>query len=305
MTAGNEKIMPVRSMTGFGSGSCGDASCRIDIELKAVNNRYFDVSLRVPMTLRRLEPLITEKLSAQKMRGKIDVSLKYATKGDNGASFAVNKVLLKNYLQALNEAGQEIGANMANLAVQEVLQITSYPGIIELQEAELDYEHLSILVSEALEKALDEFIAMKEKEGEKLVQDISKRAAKIRDFAAALSDLAPQLIEQQHNRLCDLLHEHLKENEVDEARLVQEVALYGEKINYTEEIVRLDSHLSQFEATIKKGGNIGRKLDFIVQEMNREINTTASKANSAQASRLAVEIKSEIEKIREQIQNIE
>lgn len=294
-------------MTGFGAASCEKKNYTISIEIKSVNNRYKDVSTHLPLGLRSLEALINERLNEYSLRGKIDIYVSFADNSGNNKSFTVDKGLVKSYKKALLAVAGIVSPAVPKkaLSISEIIELSAYPGILTREDKLPNVKDLQKDFADTLEKALKVFIKMKTTEGANLCHDILYRLAIINKATNALCKLAPAIVEKYRQNLISMLGEYLKADVLDQTRIIQETAIYAEKTNYTEETTRLKSHLDQFKQTLKDGGSIGRKLDFIVQEMNREINTIASKANSAKAGQLVVDVKGEIEKIREQIQNIE
>lgn len=294
-------------MTGFGTAACDKENYKITIEIKSVNNRYKDVSAHLPMGLRSLEQVINDCLNKYSLRGKIDIYVNFIDKTGDSNSITVDRNLVSAYQKALAKIADIINSKplSGNMSIHELIAVAAYPGILTREDKIPDIESLRDDFISTLEGALSVFLQMKATEGKNLCHDILYRIDIIRKKTGCLCDLNPAIVEKYRQNLITTLGEYLNANEIDQTRIIQEAAIYAEKTNYTEETTRLKSHLDQFEQTLKTCGNIGRKLDFIVQEMNREINTIASKANSSQAGQLVVDVKGEIEKIREQIQNIE
>ncbi|WP_132547830.1 YicC/YloC family endoribonuclease [Pectinatus cerevisiiphilus] len=297
----------VRSMTGFGAAVCEKEDYKITIEVKSVNNRYKDVSAHLPAGLRTLEPLINDHLNKYSLRGKIDIYVNFVDYADDNKIFIVDKELVLSYQKALSEIAAIVNSAplQKGLSVNDLIALSAYPGVLTREDKVPNVEYLKEDFTKTLEEALSVFIQMKTVEGANLCRDILYRLSIIREKTDCLCDLNPAIVEKYRQNLITALGEYLNANDIDQTRIIQETAIYAEKTNYTEETTRLKSHLIQFEQTLTSCGNIGRKLDFIIQEMNREINTIASKANSAEAGQLVVDVKGEIEKIREQIQNIE
>ena len=296
-----------RSMTGFGSAQFDDGQYKIGVEMKAVNNRYRDVSVRMPSTLRSLETDIISVLNEYNLRGKIDIYINFVNNSDNKKQLSVDKDLLAAYYNSLQEIETVIKKLHKKTKFDKVslLDLAAYPGIINEEDVQLNLEEIKPLLLNTVAKATEAFIQMKMIEGENLKKDLNKRITVIADLVQQIRTAAPERLENYRSHLIETLHSLLAETDIEESRIIQECAIMADKMDITEELVRMDSHLQQFDETLNTKGNIGRKMDFIVQEMNRETNTMASKANNALIAKLVVEIKSELEKIREQIQNIE
>lgn len=296
-----------RSMTGFGSAQFDDGKYKIGVEIKAVNNRYRDISVRMPSILRPLETNIIGVLNGYDLRGKIDIYINFLDNSDNKKQLSVDKDLVVAYYNSL----QEIEATVKKLHKKakfdkiSLIDLATYPGIINEEDVQLNLEEIKPLLLNTVKDATDVFVKMKTVEGENLKKDLINRIAIITNLVQQIRTTAPERLENYRNHLIETLNNLLAETDIEENRIVQECAIMADKIDITEELVRMDSHLQQFNETLNTQGNIGRKMDFIVQEMNRETNTMASKANNAVIAKLVVEIKGELEKIREQIQNIE
>ncbi len=290
----------IRSMTGFGRGTYECEGREYLIEIKSVNHKYSDISIRMPKTLNSLENRIRKEIDKVISRGKIDVYIEFQNFSDKGVNLKFNKELAKTYIQNLQELGRETGINFD----LNVIDISKMPDILKKDEEtdeELIYSELVI----ALKEALDNFIAMREKEGERLVQDIKNRNDMISSKINEISSFSAGLVEEYVVKLETRIKELLKTDVVDETRLAQEIVIFSDKCSIEEELTRLKSHIAQLYELLKASSPIGKKIDFLIQEMNRETNTIASKANSIDITNLVIEVKTEIENIREQIQNIE
>lgn len=296
-----------RSMTGFGSTQFDDGKYKIGVEMKAVNNRYRDVSVRMPNMLRSLEPDIVGVLNEYNLRGKIDIYINFVDNSDNKKQLSVDRNLLVAYYNSLQEIENTIKKAYKKSKFDKIslVDLASYPGIVNEEDVQLNLEEIKPLLLKTVKEATEAFVKMKEIEGENLKKDLTKRIAVIADLVEQIRLVAPERLVNYRNHLMEVLNGLLAETDIEESRIVQECAIMADKIDITEELVRMDSHLQQFGESLNAKGNIGRKMDFIVQEMNRETNTMASKANNANIAKLVVEIKGELEKIREQIQNIE
>lgn len=291
----------IKSMTGFGAGDAETADFKVHIEVKAVNQRFLETNYHMPYSMNMFENQLTKKIKEYASRGKLDINIRFQDLRDKAVTVKVDKGLVAAYGQAL----QEISSQLELSAPVTAAQIASYPDVLKLNEENADLEAAQPVLMQAMEQALASFVAMREAEGQNIQRDLLARIATLENFVGELEKLAPEIVAAYRQRLENLLREYLAKEDIEESRIIQEVALFTDKVNYTEETVRLRSHFDQFRQIITAGEPVGRKLDFLIQEMNREINTVASKANSAGAAQFVVDVKSEIEKIREQIQNIE
>lgn len=291
----------IKSMTGFGAGDAETADFKVHIEVKAVNQRFLETNYHMPYSMNMFENQLTKKIKEYASRGKLDINIRFQDLRDKAVTVKVDKGLVAAYGQAL----QEISSQLELSAPVTAAQIASYPDVLKLNEENADLEAAQPVLMQAMEQALESFVAMREAEGQNIQRDLLARIGTLENFVGELEKLAPEIVAAYRQRLENLLREYLAKEDIDESRIIQEVALFTDKVNYTEETVRLRSHFEQFRQIITAGEPVGRKLDFLIQEMNREINTVASKANSAGAAQFVVDVKSEIEKIREQIQNIE
>ncbi|MDY5330813.1 MAG: YicC/YloC family endoribonuclease [Anaerovibrio sp.] len=291
----------IKSMTGFGAGDAETADFKVHIEVKAVNQRFLETNYHMPYSMNMFENQLTKKIKEYASRGKLDINIRFQDLRDKAITVKVDKGLVAAYGQAL----QEISSQLELSAPVTAAQIASYPDVLKLNEENADLEAAQPVLMQAMEQALESFVAMREAEGQNIQRDLLARIDTLENFVGELEKLAPEIVAAYRQRLENLLREYLAKEDIEESRIIQEVALFTDKVNYTEETVRLRSHFDQFRQIITAGEPVGRKLDFLIQEMNREINTVASKANSAGAAQFVVDVKSEIEKIREQIQNIE
>lgn len=291
----------IKSMTGFGAGDAETADFKVHIEVKAVNQRFLETNYHMPYSMNMFENQLTKKIKEYASRGKLDINIRFQDLRDKAVTVKVDKGLVAAYGQAL----QEISSQLELSAPVTAAQIASYPDVLKLNEENADLEAAQPVLMQAMEQALESFVAMREAEGQNIQRDLLARIDTLENFVGELEKLAPEIVAAYRQRLENLLREYLAKEDIEESRIIQEVALFTDKVNYTEETVRLRSHFDQFRQIITAGEPVGRKLDFLIQEMNREINTVASKANSAGAAHFVVDVKSEIEKIREQIQNIE
>lgn len=291
----------IRSMTGYGRAQQIVQGRDILVEIKSVNHRFFELSSRVPRTLGYLEEKIKSALNGKIARGKVDVNVSVLTLEAGTAQVEINHDLARSYLGSIRALGQDLG-----LADDVTLtSLTRFSDIFLVRRTEEDEDAVWDGVRTVLEQALERFLAMREAEGVRLREDVLQRLATIETCVADVEVQSPKTVEDYRSRLYARLSELLADRQIDDARILTEAAVFAEKTAVAEETVRLRSHIGQFRAILAQGGAVGRKLDFLVQELNREANTIGSKAQDIDIARLVVEIKSEIEKIREQIQNIE
>ena len=291
----------LKSMTGYGCGEYSDETHRIQVEIRSVNHRYGDISVRMPRKLLCLEDEVRKAVSAALKRGKIDVTVVLEEFGQAAKSIRADRELAAAYGRALREIGEALGI----AAGERAADIAKYPDVLKVEDAPADVDAIRGKLLAAVRAAVERQLAMRQAEGENMAADLSARVNNLEIYVDAIEQRAPQIVEAYEARLRARLAELLDAAQIDEARLVQEAALFADRVNFTEETVRLRSHFAQFRAVLRAGEAVGRKLDFIVQEMNREANTIASKANDATVTNSVVDMKSEIEKIREQVQNIE
>jgi len=291
----------IKSMTGYGRYESIDAQKKIVIDLRSVNHRYCDINIKVSRMYSYLEDKIKDYVGKRVHRGKIDVSVYFESYESQKKAVSLDEGLLQNYYEVLRDIqrscnlGGEIGLS----------DLTRFSDIFIVRQEEEDQEAVWSMVSGCLEKAVDDFEAMREREGARMANDLRMRAQNVLTELSRVEELAAQAANQYADRLRERMRELLGDTPVDESRFLTEVALMADKLCVSEETVRLRSHFVEMENILKETGGIGRKLDFLVQEMNREINTIGSKANDLTVAKCVVNMKAEIEKLREQIQNIE
>ena len=291
----------IRSMTGYGKGILSIDGREYQVEIKSVNHRYLDINIKMPRTLSYLEEVVKKEISEKIKRGKIDVFITFENNSQEGKNIKINKELAKIYIKQLKELAQE--ENISNNI--EVIDIAKFPDILTIKIDEED-EKIKNEIIQATQEATDKIIEMKSIEGQKIAQDLLARIEKIENKIEEISKKSTGLIEEYVVKLEKRIKEILKTESVDETRLAQEVVIYADKCSIEEEITRLKSHIYQFKNLIADNNEtIGKKLDFIIQEMNRETNTIGSKANNLEITNGVIDIKTELEDIREQIQNIE
>ncbi|MGN1197543.1 MAG: YicC/YloC family endoribonuclease [Acetatifactor sp.] len=291
----------IKSMTGFGRCEVAENNRKFTVEMKAVNHRYLDVNIKMPKSLNFFESAIRTELKNYISRGKVDVFITYEDFSEKTSSVRYNKELAKEYLTYLNSMAEDFGLDNDI----RVSTLSKYPEIFVMEEAGIDEEELWKGVREAVDGAAEMFVKSRITEGENLKNDLIEKLDNMLKLVDFISERSPQIVTEYRRRLEDKVKELLGDNTVDEARLLTEVTIFADKVCVDEEIVRLRSHIETAKNALQEGGSIGRKLDFIAQEMNREANTTLSKSNDLEISNCAIELKTEIEKVREQIQNIE
>lgn len=293
--------MSVKSMTGFGRGVGSFGGLDFTVDIKSVNHRFFDFSARIYKDYAFLEEPIKSRIAKSIARGKVDVYFHTEKSLENAELIAtIDEGLVKAYLNAADQ--------LADLGVKNDLgasRILTLPDVLTIRQPEVSEDEITASVLSAVDCALEAFINMREVEGEKLKTDLTDNLSFIAEAVERVEVLAPESVQAYRQRLEDKIRETLGDRDVEESRLLTEVAVFADKVAVDEETVRLKSHLSQFRDLLEEGGPIGKKLDFLIQEMNREINTIGSKCNSIEITRIVVDVKSCIEKIREQIQNVE
>ena len=291
----------LRSMTGFGRSKYENEGREYLVEIKSVNNRYSDINIKMPREISFLEEKVKKTIASAISRGKIDVFITFSNNSEKGKSIKINTELAKKYIEQLRKLQKETNV-IDNISI---IDISKMPEVLKLRVEDDDEELLWKELSICLNNALDNFIKMRETEGEKIKEDLEKRANTVLEKVKLISKISTGLVEEYIEKLEKRVNELLKTTVVDEARLAQEIVIYSDKCSIEEELTRINSHISQFFKLIEEKNPVGKKIDFLIQEMNRETNTIGSKANNLEITNLVVEIKTEIENIREQIQNIE
>lgn len=291
----------IRSMTGFGRCETVINSREFTVEIKSVNHRYFEFNCRTTRGYNFLEDKLKNYVAQKVSRGKIDMFVSLSAGEDSPAEVTVNHNLAAGYINAMKELGKTYGlSNDITIST-----IARYPDIFSVHKAAEDEEQVLADVLQAVDIALDSFVSMREAEGEKLKTDILSRAKTIIDTVEKIEERSPETVSAYEKRLKEKIEETLADKDVDEQRVLTEVAVFADKVAVAEETVRLRSHFDQLEKFMNSSEPVGRKIDFIIQEMNREANTIGSKVQDAELAHMVVDIKAEIEKIREQVQNIE
>ena len=291
----------IRSMTGYGSAKGTVAGFAITIELRSVNNRYLDLGIKLPRGFLFAESEIKNYIQKKVSRGKLDFFLTLDSADSDQTRIRVNTRLAEAYRNAITEIGQDLGLP----ASVSALDIARFSDVLSLEKEELDQDAFLEQLFPLLDTALSDFNAMRAREGEKLAEDLLQKADRIEEMVQAVERQAPSTVSAYRERLEAKLQEVLADTSAAEERVIAEAAIFADRVATDEETVRLHSHLSQFRKLMAEGSPIGRKLDFLIQEFNREANTIGSKCQDSEIAYLVVELKSEIEKIREQVQNIE
>jgi len=288
-------------MTGFGRCEISDENRKIIVEMKAVNHRYCDINIRMPKKLAFFETAMRNLIKKYVQRGKIDIFITYEDHTEAGICLKYNEDLAKEYYKQLNRLSQQF--NIANDI--KASSLSGYPEVFSLEEQTINEEELWKLLETALEGACERFVESRIIEGEDLKTDMLMKLDSMLEVVNYIEEDSPEIIAKYKEKLQRKVEEMLADHTIDENRLLTEVAIFADRTSIDEEIVRLRSHIQNTKETLMAGGSVGRKLDFVAQEMNREANTILSKANNLIVSNRAIDLKTNIEKVREQIQNIE
>uniref|UniRef100_UPI0040565326 YicC/YloC family endoribonuclease n=1 Tax=Acetatifactor sp. TaxID=1872090 RepID=UPI0040565326 len=291
----------IKSMTGFGRCEIAENNRKFTVEMKSVNHRYLDVNIKMPKKLNFFESAIRAELKKYIARGKVDMFITYEDFSENTSSVRYNKEIAEEYLGYLRQMAQEFELDDDI----RVSTLSKYPEVFTMEEQSIDEEELWKSLQKAIDGASEMFVQSRIAEGENLRDDLIEKLDGMLGMVDFIEERSPKIIAEYKQKLEDKVKELLGDASVDENRLLTEVTIFADKACVDEEIVRLRSHIETTKKTLLEGGSIGRKLDFIAQEMNREANTTLSKSNDLEISNCAIELKTEIEKVREQIQNIE
>ncbi len=290
----------IKSMTGYGKANLEKNERRYQIEIKSVNHRYLDISVKMPRQLSYLEEPIKKAIGNKIKRGKVDVFVTFENNSLEGQEIKINTELASAYIKELKKLAESENI----LADIQVNDIARYPDVLNIKNNQ-DDEIIKQELLEVSQIAIDNLVEMRQVEGTKMAEDIKQRLDYIQEKVKQISKLSTGLIEEYVVKLEERLKQILKGQEIDQARLAQEVVIYADKCSVEEEVTRLNSHISQFHSLINSSEPMGKKLDFIIQEMNRETNTIGSKANNLEITDRVIDLKTQIENIREQIQNIE
>lgn len=291
----------IKSMTGFGRYETVTDEYRIAVEIKSFNHRYCDLNIKLPKKFNEIENTLRMMMKEIAERGKVDVYVSYEDYAGKGTHVHYHPQIAKEYVKVAAQVAEEFELHNS-LSAERLL---GFADVISLEEESNDLESVFPIVTQTLQKAGEQFIASREREGEQLYQDIKGKLAYLLTLVAQVEERSPQMLQEHRQKLLEKVQELLGDRKIDEGILATELIVYADKVCVDEETVRLRSHIDAMSETLDMQEAIGRKLDFIAQEMNREANTILSKANDKELSGIAINLKTEIEKIREQIQNIE
>ena len=290
----------IKSMTGYGKSNMSKNLREYQVEIKSVNHRYLDVSIKMPRSLSYLEEEIKKAVSAKLTRGKVDVFITFNNNSLEGRDIKINTEIARMYIKELKDLAESEGI-VADIPVTEISKL---PDVLTIQNNQ-DDETIKNELLEVTNKAIENLVEMRKVEGEKIAQDLLERIQDIEGKVKKISSLSTGLIEDYVVKLNTRIKELLQDQEIDEARLAQEVVIYADKCSIEEEVTRLNSHIYQFRDLLNSNEAVGKKLDFMIQEMNRETNTIGSKANNLEITNEVINMKTQLENIREQVQNIE
>jgi uncharacterized protein (TIGR00255 family) len=288
-------------MTGFGRGSASSDGRSITIELKSVNHKYLDLNFRLPRSLNYLEETLRTAISAKLSRGHLDINLSYMNTREDAKSITLDSSLIAQYIEAGNSVAQQF--NVENdLTVTTLLR---FPDVVNIADSQDDEEEVKKLALSAVSQALSELAAMRVREGNNIYEDIIGKLKYLELLHKQMQERAPMVVAQYSQRLHERISAWLNEVDIDKARIATEIALFADKVSIDEELVRIKSHLNEFNAMLNSTLPVGRSMDFLTQELTREFNTIGSKANDSELAKMVITAKAEVEKIREQVQNIE
>lgn len=291
----------IKSMTGFGRHEICNEKRKITVEMKSVNHRYLDVTIKMPKKLNFFEATIRNELKSYIQRGKVDMFITFEDYSEENVTIKYNKDIASEYLKYLHQMAEEF-------SLEEDIRVSTlsrYPEVFSMEESTQDEEEIWKELKECIDKAAEGFVEARKTEGENLKNDLIGKLDGMLKNVAIIEERSPQIIAEYKEKLRLKVEEMLGNTQIDEARILTEVTLFADKVCVDEELVRLHSHIQATKDALVEGGSVGRKLDFIAQEMNREANTILSKCNDLEISNVAIELKTDIEKVREQIQNIE
>lgn len=291
----------IKSMTGFGRSEIVKGNRKISVEIKSVNHRYLEAGIKMPKKLNVFESRMRDLLKKYATRGKIDIFINYEDDSENQVNLKFNQNIADEYMSIFNNMSEKY--NLKN--DMTVGGLARFPEVITMDEVQEDEEELWHFIEEAMKAALEQFVNTRILEGENLKKDILGKLDHMEELVAFVEKRSPEIMKEYRSKLESKVKELLGDTTIDESRIATEVIIYADKICVDEETVRLRSHIEHARKCLNEDGGIGRKMDFIAQEMNREANTTLSKANDIEISNAAIDLKTEIEKVREQIQNIE
>ena len=291
----------IKSMTGFGRCEGSSEEGKINVEMKSVNHRYCEINVRLPKKFLHFEPRIRNLIKQEVIRGKVDVYINFSDYTSNNVSVKYNENLAQEYMDAFDRMKERFHIDN-NVGVSS---LASFPEVIVLEEKTKEEDEMWDTIEEIVVAATKELLETKSREGENLQKDILFKLEEISNYLLFIEEKAPQIVEDYYNKLRGKVADLLGDTQIEESIIATEVATFADKVCVDEEIVRLKSHIANMKDTIEEEDGIGRKLDFITQEMNREANTILSKVNDLDVTNVAINLKTEVEKVREQIQNIE
>lgn len=291
----------LKSMTGYGRQESLTAGKKILVEIRSVNQRFTDYSIKLPRHLAFLEEKVRSFASEKITRGKVDIYISVENYEEADKSIILNSALAKNYIDTLQQLRDEFNLHDDI----SVMNVARYTELFKTERKEEDQDEIWKAVKEVMAEALEAFVAMREREGERIEKDLTERIEYMKTLAIKIDERSPQTVADYKERLYTKIKELLEDRDIDEGRVLTEVAIFADKVAVNEETVRLGSHFEEFYNILNSGEAAGRKLDFLIQEINREVNTIGSKAQDIEIAKMVVELKGEIEKLREQIQNIE
>jgi len=291
----------IKSMTGFGRCEITEGDSKYTVEIKSVNHRYLDVNIKMPKKLNFFESSVRNELKNYVQRGKLDIFITYEDFSENNVCIKYNKEIAAEYFRYLKTMAEDFGLDNDI----RISTLSRYPEVFSMEEQTVDEEEIWNALVKAVRGAAEGLVQTRLKEGENLLKDLIAKLEGMLEHVAFIEERSPQIIEEYKKKLYEKVQDFLADASFDESRLMTEVTIYADKVCVDEELVRLRSHIETMKQALIDGGSIGRKLDFIAQEMNREANTILSKANDLAISNRGIDLKTEIEKVREQIQNIE
>ncbi len=291
----------IKSMTGFGRAEVEENDRKVTIEVKSVNHRFLETGIRLPKGLSSFESKMKAVVKEYATRGKVDLFVGYEDYSDAKVQLKYNKEAAQAYMQIFAQMADDFNISQD----MTVAQLSKYPEVITTEEVKADDDEIWAVVEKALRAALEEFVDTRVKEGEHLKTDLISKLEHMKELVDRIEERSPEIMKAYRERIEGKIAELLGDTQIDEGRIAQEVVIYADKICVDEETVRLKSHMDQAIACLKSAESVGRKLDFIAQEMNREANTILSKIDDVEISSVGIELKTDIEKVREQIQNIE
>ena len=291
----------IKSMTGFGRCEIAEEARKITVEMKAVNHRYLDIAIKMPKKLNFFENAIRSLLKNHIQRGKVDVYITYEDCTENQAALKYNEDLAAEYVRYI----QKIADTFSLPSQLDAAELSRYPEVLTMEARTIDEQELWKMLEQAVTGAVEQFVDARLREGQQLREDLLGKLEVMSGYVEQIEARSPEIVSEYRQKLTDKVKELLEDAQADENRILTEVTIFADKICTDEETVRLKSHISGAKDTLTEGGAVGRKLDFIAQEMNREANTILSKSNDLTVSDIAINLKTDIEKVREQIQNIE